>query len=295
MTTARITCLVDNAVRFGSRLWGEHGLAFLVETPAGRVLFDSGATGSVLLHNLEVLSIPLSSLTALVLSHGHYDHTGGLSALFPHLRPDVPLFAHSGLFAPRFSRIDGIPRFIGFALGEPELREHVTLYLSRQPQCPLPELWTTGEIAGRAERSGGSAWLVVPDGDGWRPDPYEDDLSLVLESAAGLVVICGCCHAGLLNTLAHVQASFPRPIVAILGGAHLVEAEPSYARHVAAVLDETYGAPQLYLNHCTGDIAYREMVSAFGERAQPCPAGTTLTFDLASSSVFRPSSSFQGK
>jgi 7,8-dihydropterin-6-yl-methyl-4-(beta-D-ribofuranosyl)aminobenzene 5'-phosphate synthase len=104
-------------------------------------------------------------------------------------------------------------------------------------------------------------------------------MSLVLQAREGLVVVCGCCHAGLLNTLAHVRRVFRRPIVAVLGGTHLLDAGETYLEHIARVLRDSYGSPSLYLNHCTGKRAIITLANAFGNRVKPCPAGTTLSFD----------------
>ena len=76
-----VTCVVDNAVQRSSSFWGEHGVAFLIETEAGRVLFDTGQSGTVLLHNMELLGVDLAAIDGLAISHAHYDHTGGLRAL----------------------------------------------------------------------------------------------------------------------------------------------------------------------------------------------------------------------
>jgi 7,8-dihydropterin-6-yl-methyl-4-(beta-D-ribofuranosyl)aminobenzene 5'-phosphate synthase len=102
---------------------------------------------------------------------------------------------------------------------------------------------------------------------------------MVVETQEGLVVVCGCCHAGLLNTLAHVQRMFQRQIIAILGGTHLESAEGAALQHVVDVLRQAYGPLHLYPNHCTGERAYVALASAFGEQVHPCPAGTSLTFE----------------
>jgi 7,8-dihydropterin-6-yl-methyl-4-(beta-D-ribofuranosyl)aminobenzene 5'-phosphate synthase len=135
-----------------------------------------------------------------------------------------------------------------------------------------------GEITDRPEPEGRSARHVVPTEDGWLPDPYRDDTSLVVETQ-GLTVVCGCCHAGLLNTLAHVHQVFQRPIATIMGGTHLVDADTAYPQHVIEVLRDTYGSPRLYLNHCTGERAYIALANAFGDQANPFSAGTTLALN----------------
>jgi 7,8-dihydropterin-6-yl-methyl-4-(beta-D-ribofuranosyl)aminobenzene 5'-phosphate synthase len=274
----RITCVVDNTVQRGSLFWGEHGVAFRIEIDQRCVLFDTGASGTVLLHNLGLVGGCPRDLEALILSHAHFDHTGGLSAILSQ-KPGLPLYASADLFRPRFSKRDGEYKSIGLSLSRAELEKLADLRLSPMPVEILPGVWTTGEISVRAEPEGRSPGHVVPRGDGWQPDPYQDDMSLVLETQQGLVVVCGCCHAGLLNTLAHVRRTFQRPIVAVLGGTHLESSAGPALQHIVEVLAETYGPLQLYPNHCTGERAYVALATAFGDRVQPCPVGTILTFE----------------
>jgi 7,8-dihydropterin-6-yl-methyl-4-(beta-D-ribofuranosyl)aminobenzene 5'-phosphate synthase len=277
----RVTCVVDDAVCDHSSFWGEHGLAFLIETESGRVLFDTGQSGTVLLHNLKLLGIEPKTINALAISHAHYDHTGGLPALMgliEDLRPTgIPLYAHPDLFRERFSRREGSLKSVGLPLKREALEQRLTLQLSAQPKEILPGVWTTGEITDRAEPEGRSVHHLVRGMEDWEPDPYRDDMSLVLKTDGGLAVLCGCCHAGLLNTLAHVRRTLGPDITTVAGGTHLLHADEADLRRVIEVLGEL-GAPRLYLNHCTGQRAYVTLAQAFGERVAPCPAGTRLNF-----------------
>ena len=278
----RVTCVVDDAVCDHSPFWGEHGLAFLIETESGSVLFDTGQSGTVLLHNLNLLGIEPETINALAISHAHYDHTGGLPALLDwgsvgDLRPTgIPLHAHPDLFRERFSRREGTPKFVGLPLERAALEQRLTIQLSTEPAEVLPGVWTTGEITDRAEPEGRSAYHLTYGTEGWEPDPYRDDMSLVLETGRGLMVICGCCHAGLLNTLAHVRRTFGPDITTVAGGTHLLHADEAHLQRVMEVLREL-DVPQLYLNHCTGQRAYVTLAQAFGEKVAPCPAGTRLS------------------
>lgn len=274
----QITCVVNNSVQQGTPLWGEHGLSFWIETDQGCLLFDTGQTAAVLWHNLALLGRPVTKLEAVVLSHAHYDHTGGLPTLLAN-RPGLPVYASPDVGRPRFSQKEGRFRFIGLPLPLAGVAELAELRLRAEPAEILPGVWTTGEIPGRVEPEGRSPGHVVPDGEGWQPDPYRDDMSMVVETQAGLVVVCGCCHAGLLNTLAHVAERFEGPIIAILGGTHLVSAQGAALERVVDRLAEQYGSPRLYPNHCSGERAYVALAAAFGDRTQPCPAGLTLTFE----------------
>ena len=257
-----VTCVVDDAVCDHSPLWGEHGLALLIDTQSGRILFDTGQSGTVLLHNLNLLGIELETINALAISHAHHDHTGGLPALLDHVA-GIPLHAHPDLFRERFSRREGMLKSVGLPLERKALEQHLELRLSAEPTEILPGVWTTGEITDRTEPEGRSAYHLVRGTEGWEPDPYRDDMALVLETGKGLVVLCGCCHAGLLNTLAHVRRTFGPDINAVAGGTHLLHADEAHLRRVMEVLREL-GVPQLYLNHCTGQRAYVTLAQAFG-------------------------------
>jgi len=275
-----ITCLVDNAVRRGSALWGEHGVAFLVETEANRVLFDTGQSGAVLLHNMGMLGLDPQTISALVVSHAHYDHTGSLPALLEEIRGGIPLYAHSALFRERFSLRQGKLASIGMPLRRDALTSRVVLHLSERPQQVSPGIWTTGEIVSRTEPEGRSANHLVEGAGCLAPDPYRDDMSLVVEIPAGLVLLCGCCHAGLLNTLAHVRRTFDRPVVVIAGGTHLVSADLEHLQRVGEALLEMGSMQRLYLNHCSGEEAFHAMWLALGaDIVRPCPAGTRLDLE----------------
>jgi 7,8-dihydropterin-6-yl-methyl-4-(beta-D-ribofuranosyl)aminobenzene 5'-phosphate synthase len=268
-----VTCVVDNTVCDHSSFWGEHGLAFLIETESGCVLFDTGRSGTVLLHNLELLGIGPEAINALAISHAHHDHTGGLSALLDQVA-GIPLYAHPDLFRERFSRGKEL-KSVGLPLEKEALEQRLTFQLSAEPMEILPGVWTTGEITDRAEPEGRSAHHLVRGVEGWESDPYRDDMALVLETGRGWVVLCGCCHAGLLNTLAHVRRTFGVDITAVAGGTHLLQADKVHLRRVVEVLKEL-GLPRLYLNHCTGQRAYVILAQALGEEIAPCPAGTTF-------------------
>ncbi len=273
-----ITCLVDNLVKQSSRFWGEHGLSFCIEVNETCALFDTGRSEVVLSHNLGQIGKCLRNAEAVILSHAHLDHTGGLLGVLSK-KPGLPLYANPDLFRPRFTLRNDVYKPIGLPLARAELSKLADLHLSAAPVEVLPGLWTTGEITDRPEPEGRSPRHFVSNGDGWQPDPYQDDLSMVLETREGLVVILGCCHAGLLNTLAHVQRIFQQTICTVIGGTHLVSADESELHHVVGVLRDTYGPLRFYLNHCTGERAFLALAHAFGEQVSLCPAGTTLIFE----------------
>lgn len=276
--TTRIICVVNDTAEKGSNLQSEHGLSFWIHTEHGTVLLDTGQTPGVFLHNFKALKLSFQDIDLLVLSHAHYDHTGGLEAVLSN-NTKLTVFAHPDLFRSRYALRQGEYQSIGLALDQSSLKQRVKLNLSDAPTEILPNLWTTGGISERPEPVGGSAHLFIRNGADWQPDPYRDDISLVLRTNQGLVVICGCCHAGILNTLFHVERKFKGPILAVLGGLHLLYAEDQYLEHVVDVLDKRFPDMSLYLNHCTGENAFKKLANAFGNRVKACPAGTIVNFN----------------
>ncbi len=273
----KITCLVENTAMLSSTLWGEHGLSFLVERGDARVLFDTGQSGAVLSHNLTELKLDLHDLSAIVLSHGHYDHTGGLSTALE-LFGRVAVYAHPDVFSKRYSRRGDKLVAAGSRLTREEIEERADLDLASEVTAVATGVWMTGEIPRRLGGETRSSRLVVKSGDELVLDPFRDDLSLVVETNGGIAVILGCCHAGILNTLAHVREHFNQPIRALIGGSHLAKADDELLGKVAAAVRDEYDIAELYLGHCTGWRSLLFLATALGDRVKPCPAGTVVEF-----------------
>lgn len=275
----RITCVVDDAVQRSSPFWGEHGVAFLIESDQGRVLFDTGQSGTVLLHNLELLRVAPATIDALAISHAHYDHTGGLSELLGSIRPGTPLYANPDLFRQRYSRRQGTLESVGLPVSEQVLEANYAICLDPAPQEILRDIWTTGEITERANPQGSSDYHLMREGEALVADEYRDDMALVLQAGDLLVLLCGCCHAGLLNTLSHVESAFERPVSVIAGGLHLTSASVDELQRTTHLLSMMPALQHVYPNHCTGEAAFVALTQILGsDVVRPCPAGTILEF-----------------
>ncbi|MFH1086415.1 MAG: MBL fold metallo-hydrolase [Chloroflexota bacterium] len=272
----RLTCLVDNCVALGAPLWGEHGLSFLVQREGAHVLWDTGQSGDVLRHNLEALNLASVPLAAVALSHAHNDHTGGLGAVAA-LALGAPVYAHADIARERYSQREGRTREVGLSAPLSALAQAGAWRLATEPVEIMPHVWTTGTIGERRFPLSAGAHLRAQIDGALGPDPFHDDLALVIETAKGLVLLLGCCHAGLRNTLAAVRARHTAPLLAIVGGAHLAEVHADELAAIAEAL-RAEGAPKLYLNHCTGDAARDVLRQALPGRVAPCPAGTMLEF-----------------
>ncbi len=275
----KLTCLVDNAVQPSSGFWGEHGLAYLIEAAGQRILFDTGQSGTVLAHNLELVGVDASTIDAVAISHAHYDHTGGLPALLGRLRPGIPLYANADLFRERFSRRNGPPKRIGLPLCREELADRLTLKLSDAPQEIVSGVWTTGEISARPEFEGRSSGHLMAAGDELAADAYRDDMALVLVDGDRLALLCGCCHAGLFNTLAHVTRVFAHPIALIAGGLHLAGVSDAELGRASAMLAAMPALQRVYPGHCTGETVFLALAQGLRPGVvRSGPAGTVIEF-----------------
>ncbi len=272
-----ITILVDNLAREG--LAAEHGFAVLIGAGGRKILFDTGQTGAVLGGNADALGVDLSGVEAVVLSHGHYDHTGGVPLALAHA-PRAAVWCHPGVFVPRWSVRDGAAREIGVP---PAAREALTalpdgrLRRVTAPVPAVPGVWITGPVPrlDPFEDTGGPFFL---DPEGTKPDLLPDDLSLWMETPEGTVVLTGCCHAGLMNTLMLVRnRTGGRPLRALLGGFHLVNAGE---RRMARTLEtlRTLNPALIVPCHCTGEAAVGVLQGAFGEKVTPGAAGGMMRF-----------------
>ena len=284
--SVRVTVLVENTA-FGRHTRGEHGLAFWIEAGSKHVLFDTGQTPEVLLRNSESLGIDLTLTDAVVLSHGHYDHTGGLERVLQQT-PGVRLFLHRRALAKRFSRQkNGSVQEIGMPppLDEPFLRARASsLTWTDNPTAITDEVRATGQVprATDYEDTGGGFYL---DHTCDTPDPIEDDQAVFFDSPEGTVVLLGCAHAGVVNTLHYVQQlTGGRPIHAVIGGMHLIKASRDRMDRTVEALrrfDVGLVAPA----HCTGPRAQARLGSEFPSHWEPCHVGSRFEFRAGSGAL----------
>ena len=276
--TIRITTLVENTAR-GRDILAEHGLAFWIEAGPKRVLFDTGQ-GQVLAHNASKLGIPLQLTESIVLSHGHYDHTGGLKHALQ-ASPTAKVYVHPAAFEPKYIRnSDGTAREIGMRfLDENKVREKSDeLIWTKEPTEICPGLFVTGEIPRVTdfEDTGGAFFL---DEQCQQPDPLIDDQAMFFDSPRGTVVLLGCAHSGVINTLQYIRRlTDNRPFHTIMGGMHLLSASEKRMDKTVSELRQL-GVQRLLPAHCTGFAAILRLSNEFPGRCAPCSVGTVLELE----------------
>ncbi len=268
--TLRVRVLAEDTLGSRGDLVAEPGLSLLLQTPQCRVMLDCGASGAFR-RNARLLGERLDDVCAAVLSHGHYDHGGGLPDLLE-AAPTARIALHPAALAPHYARRKG-GRVDAIGLPEPGL-----LALRAAPQRCLwalrpvevaPSVWASGPVPRRHPLEGPQSHFFLDEACTLRDDVAEDQ-ALWVETPSGLVVLLGCAHSGVVNTVSYVREAVasragepscsPRaadglPVVrAVLGGMHLLGAGENRLRETVeylAALDLEYCAPC----HCTGQRA----------------------------------------
>jgi 7,8-dihydropterin-6-yl-methyl-4-(beta-D-ribofuranosyl)aminobenzene 5'-phosphate synthase len=260
-TMVKITILVDNKVvnLRPQGLKAEWGFSALIET-SEVILFDAGQTG-VAFENLTLLGKPMPK--KIVLSHGHYDHTGGL---LPFLG-DIKLYAHPDAFLPRFYR--------GEYIGIPFLREKIECYAEiiehREPIEVAKNVWALGEIPREFETALLKDSFIVRDGKK-EEDKILDDQSLAIKTGDGIVLVLGCCHSGLRNTVKWAEEVVGDEVRYIIGGTHLIAYRDEKIKEIIEHLDFEFIAPC----HCTGLRAEFLLMNLLGDRFKLIGSGSEI-------------------
>jgi 7,8-dihydropterin-6-yl-methyl-4-(beta-D-ribofuranosyl)aminobenzene 5'-phosphate synthase len=272
----RITTLSENTASHGD-FFGEWGLSVLVETEEITVLLDTGKSYSMT-YNADTLGIDPNRIERVVLSHGHFDHTGGLRHLLRRMKKRVEVIAHPDVWQPKYARREGeADRYIGIPFQQDELESvGAAFQLTSQPVRISKGVMTTGEIPMVTDFEQIDNGLFVKDGSAWKPDKVMDDQALIVKAKQGLAVLLGCAHRGIINTLYHAQQiAGTEEIHTVLGGAHLLRASEERLRQTIDALKEL-GVQRIGLCHCTDLPAAALLAREFGDKFFFNKAGTIV-------------------
>jgi len=267
----------------GRGLIAEWGISVLISAGGRSFILDGGAGDSVA-YNVDTLGLDLAPVEAVVLSHGHSDHTGGLPALLRRIpRGEVEIVAHPAVWEEKCSRnrTTGAVRYAGIPYRREELeRIGARFTLTAGPHWLTDDIVASGEEPMTTEFEAVADNLLVRRNGEYVPDDMADDQSVFIKTDAGLVVVLGCAHRGIVNILRYAQElTGVQPVHAVIEGTHLAPASEDQVKRTVDALEEI-GVRHLGVSHCTGLPVAARLSREFGDRFFFNNAGTRLRFPL---------------
>ncbi len=264
-------------------LLAEHGLSLWIEVIAAgrtsRFLFDAGFTEVGVPHNLRRLGLDQKPLDGVIVSHGHPDHTAALDAVLDMFDPRPPVYVHPGAFAERYLVTPDGRRLLSNVLNRQSLAAEIVE--TAAPLSLAPGVILSGEIPMTTDfETGFPLAHELRDGN-LIPDLFPDEQALIIRpTGGGLIVIVGCAHRGVINTLLHARGlTGETRLVAVIGGLHLVGATEKIERTAAELVEL---APQrLILGHCTGWAALGHLARALPRAFTLNAVGTRFSSDYS--------------
>ena len=251
-----ITTLVENSPGQHRSLVAEYGLSFLIHSGDDRVLFDTGPSDRFLRNAAYLCEDISESVPTVVLSHGHYDHTGGLPDLLGASDRTLTVHVGAGFFTPKYALNGPAVEYNGNRFGRSEIEErgHTVVEHGADLTEVAREVFVVTNFDRTADPNWSNPRFVVPSPTGFETDPFSDELAVVVRTTAGVILLVGCSHPGIVNIVETVRARFPEPLYAILGGTHLYEVSGTRLHDAVGLLASLNGT-LLGMSHCTGEVA----------------------------------------
>jgi len=264
LSDVKLTILAENRAA-NPRLIAENGISIFIESPKGNVLFDTGQTDTFL-RNAKELGKDLNSTDRIVLSHGHYDHTGGLPVFINNVG-HIDVICHPALINKKYKVYPEGKRNIGVPWEESEMYESGTNFIFKSHQYEVvPDIFISGEIPRHSEYENIDESYLQQVKESFIHDELHDDMCLIINSTKGLVIILGCGHAGPINSIKHAMRFLKQDkIHAVLGGMHLLHSSPDKIDKIIHNL-EIINPDFLIPLHCTGFHAITKMFQKFKDR-----------------------------
>jgi 7,8-dihydropterin-6-yl-methyl-4-(beta-D-ribofuranosyl)aminobenzene 5'-phosphate synthase len=262
--TATVIC--ENCVFNQPGAIAEHGLSIFMETGQGKAVVN----------NALVLGLDLRTIKGIIMSHHHWDHTGGLGPVLD-LKGAVDIYAHPDFFKESYNIGGKKVRYIGVPYPRPLLEgKGATFKFSNEFRQIESGMWLTGEVPRRTDYERGDKNQVVKSNGGYVKDDLLDDQSVVIETEKGLFVVLGCCHSGIINTLTYiVEKMGRRRIYAVIGGTHLGPVSDEQKEKSIDAL-KAFDIERIGVSHCTGLKMASRLANEFGDRFFFCNVGTVV-------------------
>jgi len=247
----KIITLIENLV-YKQGLVAEHGLSIYIETENRKILFDTGQSG-LILQNAQKLGIDIEDIDSLVLSHGHYDHTGGLYA-FLEKNSKAEVYAKNDIFTPKYH---GSNRFIGTLRNEKLLKDRL-IYVD-VPTEIADRVFIVPNIIIRNSLDTNFKGMYKKVGSEFIFDEFDDELFLVLRQNEQINIITACSHRGITNICTTATEMFNLPIGLIFGGFHMKNCSIEQYEHIIQYFNQIH-PESIGVCHCTGMEKYSEMI-----------------------------------
>ncbi len=273
-----LTILIENDLAPGHEdLAAEHGLSFYIRHGGHVFMSDVGMTGKFA-ENAQRLGCDLGLVEALAISHHHYDHGGGLGWFFKE-NDTATVYLKKAPEADYVVDVHGLPvRYVGLDREVLAVHSEQIAYIDTHCEA-LPGVHLLTDIPEKYPRPGADQRLKMKQGSKKLPDIFEHEMAMVLVGNAGLVILTGCAHTGVLNMVAGAQAVFPgQSIQAVIGGFHLMREDENTVRKVGETLIEM-NVRAVYTGHCTGERSTAVLGSVLGDRLHPLGTGAVLSFN----------------
>jgi len=256
-----ITTLTENTAT--RDFIAEWGLSMLIEADNKRILLDTGA-GFSAAYNAQLAGIDFRSIDLIILSHGHFDHTGGLKDILTRRCKAIDIIAHPSIWEAKYSLRDNDRRYIGI----PFMREQIEglgahFILSDEPVWYTENIVTSGEVPFVTGYEDTDQSLYRMNNNSLIRDNFQDDLSLAIKTDKGLAIFLGCAHRGMINIIRQFQKiTGENRVYSIVGGTHLISASPERLDKTVAELKKI-GIRKLGVSHCTGFEASARLAAEF--------------------------------
>jgi len=245
-----LTVLMDNTHNGLRTTISEHGLSFLLKIQGKQFLFDTGATGKFLL-NAQLMNEDLHMVDTVILSHSHYDHSGGLRTAAEHLSLTT-LITGVGFFHPKYLVRGPFYNYHGCGFDQKYINGKGLLH-TEVPECLLlaEGVYIVGGFHHYYAFETTNPLFVIKQGDDFVPDTFQDEIACVLDGPQGLTLITGCSHPGILSMIVDIKKRFNKPVWRVIGGAHLSKETPE---RLALTCDELVhlGVKETFFCHCSG-------------------------------------------
>ena len=255
----------------------EHGLSFYIETKNHKLLVDTGAS-EAFMDNAKKLGVDLKAVDTLVLSHGHYDHSGGLMA-FAELNPKAKIYVHAKAFGPFYHVSGDKERYIGV---DPRI-QNLEQVVFVDKDCVIDEeLFIFTHVTGRKLWPSGNLELKEKVEDGWKQDDFEHEQYLVISEGDTKVLISGCAHNGILNIMDQAISLLGKAPDMVISGFHMMQKNGYSDEDISNICETANALKQwntiYYTGHCTDQLPFDTMKQIMGDQVRYVHSGDFIEF-----------------